>query len=289
MFSVTDRIRQVEQPRGGYLPISKFKEKTLGGEVIQCTIQPIMVGKIIDSMLHIVLQKPLEDIFRNSLNGYATRVDWFAHQFSSSGYTKKEDEVDSIIAEDTKQGINVMAIIKQVEEYYKHNKFYDVLNCVYMLHQYDIWVESFGYVSHISSLKSSKPKRLIQDDAEKLFEMYKRTIDYIISVTNGYLVTDYKFYPNGYTDLVKYGVGDFICNYTMFDLKCTKNKPNNYNTLQLLMYYCMGLNSDNKLYKYIKKIGMYSPICNKVWTLPVSEISEELIQTINNNVLNKEV
>lgn len=286
MNSVTEIIKKVEQPRGGFLPIKSFEVEELGGEIIRCDdVPPIIVGKVVDSIIHLIIKTDKKKLFKSSTTGYEKRIEHFARQFAYG--TSYETVCSQIEYED---GIfNINKLIDRLDGYLGNNDIYHLIICLCLIHQYDIWNTGFGYVSQYTTIDSSRPKYYKKGDIRKIEVLYQRTVIWISSIINkSYnqnIVFDYKFYPNGYTDKVKYGVGDFVCDNTLFDLKCIKDKPTKYNTLQILTYYVMGLNSNNKLYKNVKYIGLYSPVTNKVWRISIDKISKELIHKISMEVI----
>ncbi len=286
MNSVTEVIKGVKQPRGGFLPISMFEVEEIGGEPIKCRdIPPVIVGKVVDSIIHLIIRTDKELLFKTSINGYEKRVEFFARSFS---YKSDYDELyKQIIKED--DIFNIHRLIKRLDNYLKANDIYQLIICLCLIHQYDIWETDFGYISRLTTIESSRPKYYTKGDIRKIEILYQRTVLWIVSIIdasyNNNIIFDYRFYPNGYTDKIKYGVGDFVCNNTLFDLKCTGDKPTAYHTLQILTYYVMGLNSQNKLYKNIQYLGLYSPITNKVWRLHVSKIPINLIHEISKEVI----
>ena len=89
----------------------------------------------------------------------------------------------------------------------------------------------------------------------------------------------------GYTSTVNSGDGDFITEDTLWDFKVIKTKPTNKHTLQLLMYWIMGMHSGQEIYKNIKRLGIFNPRLNKAYTLDVSKISEDIISTVEREVI----
>ena len=65
----------------------------------------------------------------------------------------------------------------------------------------------------------------------------------------------------------------------------TKTAPNKDHTLQVLVYYIMGLHSFDPDFLSIKNLGFYNPRKNIVYQLPVSDIPLDLIRTIENEVI----
>lgn len=283
MNSVTRVIRNIKQPNNGVLPLSKFRVHNIGGDIIKCDkIPPILVGKIVDSMLHVTIRSNKEKLFRSSISGYNKRIEYFARQFSyNNGF-----EFESKRIEQEDGMFNVYSLINRLDGYMKEFKFYELAICLSLIHQYDIWDSQFSYMSTTSSIVSSRPKYFTKGDIRKIVQLYKRTLDWLCKIMGKDNITfDYKFYPDGYTQNIQYGVGDFICNNMLIDLKCTQSNPTTINTLQILTYYVMGLHSNNKLYKNISSIGIYSPILNKLWYLGIDSIPNESIKFVEDSVL----
>ncbi|WP_421789901.1 hypothetical protein [Gardnerella sp. DNF01192] len=59
----------------------------------------------------------------------------------------------------------------------------------------------------------------------------------------------------------------------MWDFKVSKEKLDKDQTLQLLMYWRMGLHSIHPEFQNIKYLGIYNPRMNKVYRIAVENIS----------------
>ena len=76
MASVTARVREVKQPRGGYIKPSQFEEisfndgKVLGEENVHASI----IGIVVDYMTRYMSGAKVEDAFRISIEGYESRL-----------------------------------------------------------------------------------------------------------------------------------------------------------------------------------------------------------------------
>ena len=92
-------------------------------------------------------------------------------------------------------------------------------------------------------------------------------------------------FEGGYTDMVRSGDGDFTTKDTLWDFKVSKTKPKKEHTLQLLMYWRMGLHSVHSEFKSVKYLGIYNPRLNVVYQLDVNDISDELISEIEKEVI----
>lgn len=97
----------------------------------------------------------------------------------------------------------------------------------------------------------------------------------------GPIVKDgFTFEPNGYTETVNSGDGDYLTADTIGDFKVSKSKPTNRHTLQLLMYWIMGQHSGQALFKNIHKLGIVNPRLNEVYSLSTNTISKNIISEV---------
>lgn len=95
----------------------------------------------------------------------------------------------------------------------------------------------------------------------------------------------FTFEPNGYTETVNSGDGDYLTADTLWDFKESKSKPTNKHTLQLLMYWIMGQHSGQEIYKSIQNLGIFNPRLNEVYLLSVNTISKEIITDIERDII----
>ena len=63
-------------------------------------------------------------------------------------------------------------------------------------------------------------------------------------------------FEGGYTHTVNAGDGDFMTADTLWDFKVSKKKPTKDHTLQLIMYWRMGLHSIHPEYKNVRYLGI---------------------------------
>lgn len=137
-----------------------------------------------------------------------------------------------------------------------------------------------------AGIKYYKPFEEILVDAETIENiriMVERSICFFDLY--GPLVKDGFHFLGGYTDTIDKGDGDFLTKDTLWDFKVTKTAPNKDHTLQVLVYYIMGLHSFDPDFLSIENLGFYNPRKNIVYQLPVSSIPLDLIQTIENEVI----
>lgn len=74
----------------------------------------------------------------------------------------------------------------------------------------------------------------------------------------GPIVVDGMTFAGGYTETVSAGDGDFMTSGALWDFKTNKTKPTNKHTLQVLMYWLMGLHSfESSHYVDVEQLGFF--------------------------------
>lgn len=78
---------------------------------------------------------------------------------------------------------------------------------------------------------------------------------------------------------------DFLTKDTIWDFKVTSDEPKTTHTLQLLMYWRMGLYTHPAEFKSIKYIGIFNPRKNIVYRYHVDDIPLDVIDEVEKNVI----
>lgn len=247
--SVTKRISQIKQPRGGYLnpknlSVVQLQSKTNLGEE---NIYPSLVGLAVDYLTRFSLTEDVRKAFEISLIGA-----------KNGGFTK---DANSLL-KNIKLPLDKEAIISAVK-----------------LCGYDVIYRAgpMGY----------RPVQELQPDKNtinNILEMVKRSLSFFQKY--GPVTSDgFNFETKGYTATVSAGDGDFLTKDTLWDFKVSEKEPTNKQTLQLLMYWIMGMHSLKPEFKTIKKIGIFNPRLNMVFTYDLQKISKETIKEIEDEVI----
>ncbi|MBQ9545375.1 MAG: hypothetical protein IJV00_09650 [Clostridia bacterium] len=247
--SVTQRIKQVKQPFGGYLNPKALTDTILGKGIEELnpdeSTHPGLVGMAVDYLTRFMLGSPVQDAFKISLLG--------------SREIKEEKKAKKLLHE-----------IKGLDPN-------SVINAVKMC----------GFdVCYRSSVIAYKPVDLIVPDEAtigNIIIMVKRSLEFF--KIYGPKVLDGFSFEGGYTCKVGSGDGDFTTKDTLWDFKVSKAPIKKEQTLQLLMYWRMGLHSKNPEFKNIKYLGIYNPRMNKVSRIAVEQISEEVINSVDREVI----
>ena len=232
--SVTQRIKQVKQPRGGYINPKNM-------EVIQCgegiealhseeNIRANLTGLAVDYLTRFMSGTPLEEAFKISFMGALI-----------IGEQKKAEELMKLVG-------------------------------------FDVCFRA-GFMGY-------RPVDEIQPDAmtiDNVRVMVKRSLEFLDYY--GPKVLDGFTFEGGYTEIISSGDGDFTTSDTLWDFKVSKDKPKKEYTLQLLIYWIMGLQSIHPEFKNIKFLGIYNPRLNCVYRLNVTQIPSEVIAEVSAKVI----
>ncbi|MDR1264184.1 MAG: hypothetical protein LBK42_01105 [Propionibacteriaceae bacterium] len=249
MVSVTTRINEVKQPRGGYINPKAFIEVDMGDNdplpLHDENIHASLVGLAVDYLTRSILTHSPVKAFKISLLGASLARE-------SNRALKKAESVVDLSA---KSIVNACQLAG-----------YDVVFRQAVPLPYPV-EEIRPDTATIAHIKTMTERSLV------FFGKY------------GPVVEDGFTFDGGYTSTVDAGDGDFITADTLWDFKVSVKPPTNKHTLQLLMYYLMGLHSSHENLHAIKRLGVFNPRLNKVYLLDVSTISLEILRTVETDVI----
>ena len=129
-------------------------------------------------------------------------------------------------------------------------------------------------------LEEIKPDK---DTIENIVTMINRSLSFWKEY--GPITKDGFTFEGGYTDTISTGDGDYLTKDTLWDFKVSKDEPKPKYTLQLLVYYIMGMHSIHKEFKSIKNLGIYNPRMNKVYTVSIDTIPQSVINEVSKDVI----
>lgn len=265
MPSVTQRIKEVHQPRGGYLSPKLFEEiKLHDNKELNCeeNKHASSVGLVVDYMSRYMLTKDFYEAFKVSFWGAINKD----HLLKQSGENKA-------------RCFEIGAKINGTDD--------ESLKAAYQIVGYDVWYRNpDAAMANYSDENISTGSYVEPDEAtlENTRIMINRAIQFFKMY--GPLTKDgFTFENGGYTETVDDGDGDFLTKDTLWDFKVSKKGPTTSHTLQLMMYYIMGIHSGQEIYKDIKNLGIYNPRLNTVYFFPVKDIPNETIKKIEEEVI----
>lgn len=251
MYSVTQRIKAIKQPRGGYIKPKEFSETALndGLELNPSeNIHASLVGLAVDYLTRFMTGTPALQAFYISL--------------LASERVKERKNAEKLISK-----------IKGLDD----NSIVNACKVV-------------GYdVCFRAGTMGFKPVREIQPDSETI-ENIRIMVNRCLAFWEIYgpVIVDGFTFEGGYTSIVSAGDGDYLTEDTLWDLKVSREPLKNKYTLQLLMYYIMGCHSVHKEFQNIKKLGVFNPRLNIVYLLDIANISDEIIREVSVEVIGYE-
>ena len=254
MASVTQRIKQITQPRGGYVPPARMTPTPLSDdhpEPLKTSdekFSPTLMGLAVDYMSRLGRGNPPTSAFGTSLMG---------------AYLLGPEEFD--------RAADLIGRIKGLD--------HDSLVAACRLTGYDV-VSRNGGVG-FKPVEQINPSTVATDH---IATMVRRIAAFVASV--GPVVADgFHFDPDGYTETVSQGDGDLLTADTLWDIKVSKNPPTKENTLQLLMYYLMGHHSGQDIFSTVTCMGICNPRLNTIYRLPAADIDPQTIAAVSHDVI----
>ena len=248
MVSVTKRIEQIKQPRGGYIPTKSFSSKEL-----------ISSNEL----------KPSENIPPNLIG---LTVDYLTRLMLNLGAGAKEAFKISLMGANRANKLMIAKILA--------DQIYDLDNqsitAAINLVKYDSVLRS-GFIPEDTMLVPN------EDTLFNVKEMVTRSLNFFDEY--GPMTLDSFTFPGGYTDQITSGDGDFLTADTLWDFKVLKANIKPQHTLQLLVYYLMGINSIHDEFQSLNKLGIFNPRLNTVYLLEIETIPKEVTTAVNKEVI----
>lgn len=255
--SVTQRIKQVGQPRGGYINPKTLVKSVLFedgvSELPNESVHPSLVGLAVDYLTRYMLGDSAEEAFKISLLGL---------QVCESAGMKEDAEYGRELFRRLSRDLNMTTVESAIK-----------------LCAFDVCVRA-GMVGY-------KSITLINADlytCSNVAVMVKRNLNlfkvYGAPVLNGFV------FKGGYTFTVDSGDGDFVTPDTLWELKVSVREPTKEWTLQTLMYWRMGLHSEHReIFERVNYLGIVNPRKNVVYRIAVADIPAKVIEAVERDVI----
>ena len=235
--SVTKRIKQVKQPRGGYINPKTLMTRSLGDGMdtlnMDENVHVSLVGMAVDYLARIATGTDAKEAFKISLFGATI-----------AGELNKALELLEGV-----DGLSDNSIVRAMKLDYR-------------------------------PVDDIEPDRNTIENVRAMVLRSKKFFDeYGPKVLDGFT------FKGGYTNVVTSGDGDFTTKDTLWDFKVSKLPYKKEHTLQLLMYWRMGLHSVHPEFRTIKYLGIFNPRLNTVSRIAVKDIPIEVIQKVEVEVI----
>lgn len=250
LCSVTQRIDKIKQPRGGYLKPSTFKMIQLDNGTINDlhsdeNIHASLIGLAVDYLTRYMSGTSAQEAFSIAHRGAALVGE-------EQLFEKLISRIDGL----TDESISSAVTLTGFDSAYR------------------------------AGVRAYRPVQEIVPDIdtiENIRTMVERSLNFF--ALYGPKVLDGLTFTGGYTGYVSSGDGDFLTKDTLWDFKVSKYPLKSKHTLQLLMYWRMGLHSIHKEYQSVRYLGVYNPRMNIVYRLSIDKISQDVIDTVERDVI----
>lgn len=245
MVSVTDRVCHVHQPEKGYVSPSKLKIRHFQDDI---RLSPVLEYPQLAGMA-------VDYLTRFLLTGDKIK----AFEVSISG-AKLANNYS--IAEELLNGITGL----------DRNSIDSAIELV----QYDAVTRGRVEVVHIPTQKS-------EEFLESVRTMVIRSVSFFNKC--GPLIDVGFTFEGGYTKVINSGDGDYLTSDTIWDMKVSKYPPTKEQTLQVLTYYILGLNTGLQKFTNVTSIGLFNPLLNQSYSISIDDIDNETIHRVMDEVV----
>lgn len=255
MPSVTQRIKMIKQPRGGYINPKCFTVRETSGAPlhdIKENVNAGIVGMVVDYMTRAMSGTSVEEAFSISL-----------------------------------LGANIINRVPEAAEFAHSIKGLDDASITWAcrLVNFDaVYRAGVGTPLSPYPLPESDTINPDAETCDNIRIMIQRSLDFFKEY--GPVTADGIKFPGAYTDWIETGDGDFMTADTVWDFKTNKTKPNKDHTLQVCVYWLLGLHSDYaKQYQAVTRLGFFNPRRGEVWTVDVANFERDMLHTIETEVI----
>lgn len=300
--SVTQRVKETKQPRGGYVKRTDMTSIPLGGgeeELGPENIHPNLVGLTVDYLTRIMTGATAEDAFTVAQRGALLLVnpssinEEIIFGCLEKAYLRGIEQNKPVGLDEFKTTFRKITSSIPDEKFqrlaYAAQKLAEMLVSVKGLDD-----ESIIFAVKLSSLDVCfragvdryRPMEEINPDKTTIGNiriMVERSLRFLDLY--GPKTLDGFTFADGYTETVSSGDGDFLTEDTLWDFKVSKRPVNKDWTLQIMMYWRMGLRSGQPEFKTIKYLGIYNPRKNEVDRIAVNDIPSDVIDTVEYDVI----
>lgn len=255
MVSVTQRVAQVKQPRGGYVHPSLLRTQYVRGDRPMLidhqgeNVHSSLVGMAVDYLTRLAIGADPREAFRVSLRG--------ARWISAEAVAQADMDVDSL----TPGRVDAAAIAAACR------------------------LSSFDVAARNNPVLYRPDAQTTPDETTTahIGAMVGRTVSFFES-QGGVLLAGFTFL-GGYTELIDSGDGDYLTPGVLWDLKVSVAPPKNAQTLQLLVYYLLGQHAFHDDLAVAREMGFFNPRLNAAFRLRADAIPLETIAAVSRDVI----
>lgn len=254
-MTVVGAVKAAKQPRGGYLPVKSFRASDIGlpeslsgpVDINLENVHSSLVGLAVDYLTRFCLTGDFLHAFDIPLKGAK-----IASQCGDKGALAFCDKImDNFLR--PRCSLNARAMLSL------------------FLAQYDVWYRQ-GHGGY-------RPMPNPTDETIAHVEiMVRRTLEFFKQY--GPVVSDHLVFPGGYTAKIQAGDGDYMTGDCIWDMKVSVRPPTSKHTLQILLYWLLGVNSIDPAYRMVEKLGLFNPRLGTVYQVDICDLRSDMIRTV---------
>ena len=253
--SIIERIKQVDQPKDGFLPVKAFATKQLKFDkdtLAKENINPIIV---------------------NTAVKYLVRLE-------AAGEINKFFVYAKIAATDQNENDKVEDLIKHIYPGLTNLTIVSMIKIV----PYYLYTE-LAAAEYNKLLPQLSVDNISQDTINDIRIMTKRALNLFVKYPT-LVGIDLDFFKE-FTNKINYGTCDYLTDQAVWLVLTAKAETINPKvTLHVLINYLMGLHAKwHSDFAKVKFLGIYNARTDMVYQLKVSDINPEVIKTVNTKVI----
>ncbi|MDI2112623.1 hypothetical protein [Commensalibacter nepenthis] len=256
MSSVTSIANKAKQPQGGYLPLKTFQKISIPAH--NClqpdeNIHASLIGMTVHNLTHFILSSCLDSAFYTAEEG----------SYLLSLYSKNNKLDEAYKLKNKIRGLDDKSIINACK--------LAGYECIYRA-----GIHTYKPINEINPNKTTIHNiRTMVENNLRFFTIYGPLIG-----------CEYDF-QGGYTQTITKGNCDFVTDDGIWDIKTNKTPPTNKHSLQILIYYLLGIHSDNTALHQISKIGIYNPRLNNAYIIAIKDIPKNIITSVEQDIIKR--
>ena len=249
-YTVTQRIRAIKQPDEGYIPISKFSVKKYEDFCrlnYKENITANYVGLAVDYLTRFYVTKNIEEAFDISMLG--------------AKILHEEYGMD----EEYQHCLELLEKIRQG----------DIFSAVQLVAYDEVYRAGIIDIPELQADKFT---------IENIKIMVNRGVRFLKNCSSE--IKSGLNFEGGYTEIVVNGDCDYLTENALIDFKVIRGEITTNYTLQIFMYYLMGLRSENKKdFEKVKWLALFNTRKNVVYYVNVKNISDSVVEEVSKKVI----
>lgn len=249
-YTVSSRARSYVQPKSGFIPPVLFVSKKYNdGKRLNYkeNIEARYLGEAVDYLTRYRITGDAEEAFDISIRGVNI-------MYQETGNKTLRDYARDCFSRIKKDDVAAAIQLSAFDDAYRAGKF------------------------DIPQLEPDK------DTVENVDIMTNRGVEFLQNSSN-------QIYPGldfrgAYTDIIVNGDCDYVTDNSIIDFKVIRGEISEKYTLQILMYYLMGLHSKHKeIFEKLEWLAFFNPRKNLVYYHRISNIPESVLDEVARKVI----